>query len=744
MALSPTPSLARLSLQVCTETAMNARNPVRFFRLRDAGALFGGVLVLLLSLPAVAVQLAIPSGHPRNWYGNAARLDQARNYYQSTPFTPAGEPTALNFARALRGVLTGNVADCDQAVAYLDGWTAPAGIGGFRDATRQQGEALLLIYDWCHARLSPGQITNLVARWNGYMDRDNGDDFANQGSEANNYFWGRVRNNLLWGIASYGENPRAQEFIDNALETRLGQWFPSWYQDFGRGGVFPEGADYGSVTLSYPLVPFASAADFGFDPYAQTPYFREALYALIYGTTPGPTSTTGVAPAGNVLFPFNDDATFFDGSPINTRTYYGDVARFFGQRDAGSGTARHMRAWLAATSAGRSWMFDALGGSGQAADLNALPLDYFAPGAAVFFSRSAHDANASALHIQIGTPGGVQHRHRDAGNFQFWRKGRWITRESVGYSKPLAAFAGNGTVDTEHHVAHNGLLFQGRTTGRWVGSGPVVIPPGADRGDQPDGLPEVVRLQHHPEFGYVVADFSKAYRNTGGRRVDWPYADKAVREFLFLRRFGALVILDRLRGSSDSQLPFYFTPNWISSVEGSGAPDPLAVHVNADQVLRTFLMHFETAPSLSANRASAAVGGQIAELITLLPANPQFRVVDEDRAGAELYGQHRLELDASGSVENYFLNVVHGRDSGAAALSATLVDNGSSWTLQLSDAQQGTASVLLNKGMASQGGSVSFGAAPVALSNAVQGITVTSAGPVWAQQQEAIFANGFD
>lgn len=711
--------------------------------LRRAAAL---AFPLLAVVPVVAhaVSLDIPSGHPRNWYGNAARLAQARAHYQATPFTPSGEPTTLAFGRALRGLLTNNTSDCDQAVAHLATWEAPAGIGGFRDATRQQGEALLLIYDWCHQRLSPAQITTLVARWNGYIDRDNGDTFANRGSEANNYFWGRVRNNLLWGIASHGHNPRAQEFIDNALETRLGSWFPSWYQDFGRGGVFPEGADYGSVTLSYPIVPFQSAADFGYDPYAQTAYFREAIYALIYGTTPGPTRTSGVAPTGNVLFPFNDDATFFDGSPINARTYYGDVARYFGQRNAASGNARHMRGWLAATNAGRGWMFDALGGSGQAADLGMLPLDYFAPGAAVFYARSAHDANASAVHLQLGTPGGVQHRHRDAGNFQFWRKGRWITRESVGYSKRLAAFGGNGTVDTEHHVAHNGLLFQGRTTGRWVGSGPIVIPPGQDRGDQPDGLPEVVRVHHHAEFGYIATDFSRSYRNTNGRRVDWPYADKAVREFLFLRRFNALVILDRVRTSGDSQLPFYTSGNWINTIEGTSTPDPLAVHVPASAVVRTFLMHFETPPALTANRASAVVGEQVADLITLLPASPTYRAIHEDIPGNELYGQHRLELDVSGSVESYFLNVVHGRDVGATALAASLADNGASWTLTLSDPQQGTASIVLQKGMVSSGGSVALGAAaPVTLHTGVQDIQVAAEGPVWASLVDLIFANGF-
>ncbi|UXI70059.1 hypothetical protein [Tahibacter amnicola] len=692
-----------------------------------------------LVLSAVhAASLNIPAGHPRLWYGNATRLAQARTYNQTVPFTPTGSTTQLNAGRALRGLLTNNTTDCDQAAAYLAGWRAEDQ-GGFRDAIRQQGDSLLLIYDWCHSRLTAPQIATLVTRWNGYMDTENADGFANQGSEANNYFWGRVRNNLMWGIASFGDNPRAQEFINNALDLRLSTWFSRWYGDFGRGGVFVEGADYGSVMLSYPIIPFASAADFGYDPYTATPFFREAIYALIYGTTPGPTTITDGFSGGALLFPFNDDESFRQGSVINNRQYLGDFARYFGHRDNTSGNAVHMRAWLAATNAGRSWMFDALGGTGQAADLATLPTDYYAPGAGVFYARTGHDANATAVHVQLGTPGGIEHRHRDAGNFQMWRKGRWITRETTGYSDQIAGFAGNGSVDSEDHLAHNGLQFQGRTTAMWIGTGPTVIPPGEDRGDQPDGLPEVVRVQHATDFGYVAVDFTKSYRNTNGRRVDWPYADKAVREFLFVRPLGALIVLDRMRGSADSTLPFYSTGNWVN------ANAPLSDHLAPEQVRRTFLMHFETQPTIAGSRVQAALGTQVSELRTLVPASPMYRLVNEDRPGDEPAGQYRLELDSSGTLESYFINVIHGRDSAEAAITATAVDNGMSWTVQLTHPTRGSATILLNKGMASQGGSVTInGGAPVALISGLQGISVTPAGPVWASASDSIFRNGFD
>ncbi|MBP6693315.1 MAG: hypothetical protein KA162_12820, partial [Xanthomonadales bacterium] len=427
-----------------------------------------------------------------------------------------------------------------------------------------------------------------------------------------------------------------------------------------------------------------------------------------------------------LLFPFNDDESFREGSVINVRDYLGNYARTFGQRVPASGNARAIRAWLAGTNAGRGWMFDALGGSGDPADIASLPLDYYAPGAAVLYSRSGHDANAMEVHVQLGTPGGVEHRHRDAGNFQVWRKGRWLTRESVGYAENIAGYAGAGSVDTEHHLAHNGLMFQGRTTARWVGTGPVVIPPGADRGDQPDGLPRVVRLQHMPDFSYLVVDFSQAYRNTNGRRVDWPYAERALREFLFIRPLNALVILDRMRASSDSLLSFYGTDSWVER------SDPLAVRVGAAQVTRSFIMHFEVAPTTAANRVQATLGNQVSELITLLPASPAFRIVNEDRPGDEDAGQFRLELDSVGSVESYFLNVVHGRDSGDAPLAATLADNGDRWTLQLNHPVLGNASVVLKKGMVSKGGSIAISPGSVALLNpGLQGLAVTADGPVW-------------
>ena len=695
-------------------------------------------LVLLpIAMPvAHAAQLQIPTTHPRLWYGNPARLQQARTHFASHPFVP-GPNNA--FEKALRGVVTGNNADCDAAADYLVGWEARPGMGGFRDDTRQNGEALLLIFDWCFSSLSLQEVNTLVTRWNGYMDRDTADPDGNRYDEANNYWWGRTRNLLLWGIASRGVNTRAQEFIDQALDVRMGLWFPQWYANFGRGGVFPEGGDYGAVSLSYPLIAFASAADFGFDPYARTPYFREAIYALIYGTTPGPSAISGSYAGGSLLFPFNDDENFHNGSVINARTYLGDFARYFGTRNA-TGNARHTRAWLAQTGARRQWMFDALGGSGLIGDLTPLPLDYYAPGAQVLDARTSHGMDATQVHLQLGTPGGTQHRHIDGGSFQIWRKGRWITRESTGYSNRLVAYgqpSGSAvTMDASAPAAHNALLMEGRSMGVWAGEHtPVFIPPGGSSPNEnhPRGLPHVRRLQHEPPFAFAAVDYTAAYRHRVDTRLDWPYTDRIGREFVFIRPLQALIVFDRIRASGDSQRPFYFGPNWFWD----------GPNVSAAQVRRSFISHFETPPSVTGNRVTATLGDQTSELITMLPLNPTYRIVNEDVPGHELAGQHRLELDHIGAAESYFLNVLTGYDTGEARFTVQLVEDSERFTLRVNHPQRGSATIVLRKGMDSTGGSVSInGGVPIALREDVQGIVVDDEGPHWAG--DPIFDDGFD
>ncbi len=79
------------------------------------------------------------------------------------------------------------------------------------------------------------------------------------GMESSNYYWGYLRNELNWGIATYYENSMAQTFLNDALVTRWQNGVLPYFAGPDKGGVPPEGSAYGPVMLSYPVVPFTTA-----------------------------------------------------------------------------------------------------------------------------------------------------------------------------------------------------------------------------------------------------------------------------------------------------------------------------------------------------------------------------------------------------------------------------------------------------------------------------------------------------
>src|SRR5436305_2794305 len=100
--------------------------------------------------------------------------------------------------------------------------------------------------------------------------------------EASNVYWGYLRNELNWGIATYGENPMAGQFLDFALKTRWADSFLPYAGPGGQGagGVPQEGSQYGRYMLQYPLIPFATAAQMGRQLYDETPFFKAAVFYL--------------------------------------------------------------------------------------------------------------------------------------------------------------------------------------------------------------------------------------------------------------------------------------------------------------------------------------------------------------------------------------------------------------------------------------------------------------------------------
>ena len=91
--------------------------------------------------------------------------------------------------------------------------------------------------------------------------------------------------------------------------------------------------------------------------------------------------------------------------------------------------------------------------------------------------------------------------------------------------------------------------------------------------------------------------------------------------------------------------------------------------------------------------------------------------------------------------------MVTGYDAGEPVLQANLVEQASTWTLNLVHPTRGSASVVLAKGMESHGGSISIdGAQPVAFNTYVQGMRVDDDGPWWFgdPRRDLLFADGYE
>jgi hypothetical protein len=221
-----------------------------------------------------------------------------------------------------------------------------------------------------------------------------------------------------------------------------------------------------------------------------------------------------------------------------------------------------------------------------------------------------------------------------------------------------------------------------------------------------NGSPIVTRLESRPEYSFAAVDLSPAYRNnvccSGHPERDNAAIKHLEREFLFIRSLETMVIFDRILAAD-------------------------AGNISAENVVKTFLAHFEQAPRIDdANHVTAANGPQTLRLTTLVPARARYQVVREGGVG-----QYRLEVNDSGSAQSYFLHVLQARDTSKANLTASVDDNKNSYTVTLEDPQHGPVRLIFNKGMTSSGGGITIGGREMSLTARVQDITVTDEGPVW-------------
>jgi Heparinase II/III-like protein len=637
--------------------------------------------------------LAIPKAHPRIWWSRE-RLARARSWLARHRLQPRSDNAWDN---GLCYVVTRQPQYARVVIKLMLAFEIPeerleqVSVDYYR-----WNDWFPVLFDWTYDAMTEEQRRKLIQRYNHYVEVTSKKPWGGPTMPTNNYYWGYFRNELNWAIATYYESPMARSFLEHALTTRWQKSFTPFAASQARGGVPSEGTQYGRYMLQYPVVPFTTMRLLGRDLFRETDFYRDAIFYMIYGTTPAPTFRKGGQEKPYYqLFPFADDEND-GGYPSARSSYYGDFMAAMADEWGEQPVGQYARHWLAGVQPEFSNYVAAVDDPGKQREFGDLPLDYYATSAGYFYLRTRWSPDCTALLLQLGHAPGNSHPHLDQGTFQIWRHARWLSKESTGYSMP---FAGSWPTATN---AHNGIVFNNR----------------GQANSAPDGPAKILRLESRADYAYAAVDLTPVYRAHKANypdRDDNPYVGHVVREFLFIRPMETLLVLDRLESTSEK--------------------DP------ANEVVKTFVLHFPEKPQVQGTDSVLGQNGdQALQITTLVPAKPEYEVVDEGDFTGKHYDasfyQYRLEVKDKGQAQSYFLHVLQARDSTGVAIQAQIKDEADGWRVQLDHPTLGHAAVAFKKGMTSTGGAFAYAAKepPTSLKPLradVQAIKVTETGPVW-------------
>lgn len=678
--------------------------------------------------------LDIPAGHPRLLFSTPALLAQARQWFTAT-YGADGNGFTLDpdnpIDYAFSYLMTGNTANAQFAINWLMALPHPG-----QDSMRWYGEYAILIFDWCYDQLTPSQKATALANWSAYTLEADSWSWGGPNMPGNNYYWGYLRNGLLWGITSHGEDAQADYLLNDAIVTRYRGTFLPYALSTLQGGAPAEGSQYGHYQLGYPIIPFLTAGTLGVPLYNETPWYKEAVMYLVYAATNAPTPSHGAIPPTYHLWPYADDAQWTVGSSL----VHSDVGDFLqaAATQWPQGVGRYARHLLTLANVPRMAYLQALDArvANDELDFSGLSLDYWAPGIKFLYARTGWDGQATSLMLQLAEVPGEGHEHQDYGSFQLWRAGQWMTRETVTYEDLVPGWQGIGQENGSKGHTHNVILFEGIGTNSQFYAG--------NPDNYGDGPAQVSRMGRGSDFAFAVTDLGKAYRShlsnyiesgTTRLRDDNAHVKGLVREFLWVRPLSTLVVFDRMESMAFDRHD--------AEVDNGVTITPRVT--DAALVHKTFLLHSEapltSSPLGALTSYTATSGTSVLRCTTVLPASPTTQVVNEgmampaDTLSADL-AQFRLEITTSGAAQSYFLHVIQARDAAASDVVPTLTEDGTTYTLTLTRGTA-TARIVFQKGMASTGGTFGYAAtgspALAPLPTTVQSITVTDNGPVWGQ-----------
>jgi hypothetical protein len=697
--------------------------------------------------------ITIPASHPA-WYWNPAKQTTAAAWAAATGYTAQlTAPRPLDPQdMAFSCYAMSSAAACSDVVTWATTFAIDGCTGNGDDNQRAYGEEIFDAYDWAHSSFTSGQLATLASNWNTCMTHQDANvgDWGLYGASgtlsmpSNNYFWGDTRTDIIMGVATMQDNSSVGNArLDIGLGTNGAAYNSSRWNNVKNFDAGPtpqidyfknntsglnygfdgyEGfGEYGRYMLDYSAQMLGSLSLLGRPLENEDTLYFSGVVAALYNTVYD-TSFRG----GYEYFPWSDDEDYVSGPTgcgyqshngyanhssytagtggcLMQSQYFGDFMQAVVNEVPTTNIAKLARTWLNTVKPSVSPIFASLDANPTPMALTALPLDYGTAFGYLWTRDNWNDLSAGAA-TQCLFQGnlssiGTGHNHQDAGNFECYRHGIPIIRETVGYTETVAGYGGSGTTIVAAGLAHNVGLVNGAGSSSFQGC------------CVSNGLGTVLRRDSQPGYAYEATNIAAPYSNAHGNGN--AEVSNYVREFFFFRGIPALLIVDR----------------WMT---------------NTATYSTTFSTHCLTSPTENTSGAyytdSCTADGQEALYTSLVPAHPSQTIVNESANGATCATtpsscQYRIESNNSpGNVLSYQIVAVQlGNSSGFSALTPSIVDSNSSnpalgtFTITL-DAND---SIVINKGATSIGGAIVAAGVPYTLSTVVESMAIDGSGPVW-------------
>jgi hypothetical protein len=316
-----------------------------------------------------------------------------------------------------------------------------------------------------------------------------------------------------------------------------------------------------------------------------------------------------------------------------------------------------------------------------------LPLAHFAEGLGRLLVRTGWDEDASWFTYALGWIA-VDHQHGDGNQFEFYRKGEWLTKERTGYGFHIGSSDYHNTLSLENDAPdHNDpddyrSIYHDRGS-QWS--------PGAS------GDPTILAMSTGDEYVYALGDATNLYNTAYDNAVDIEHASRSI---VWLKP-DHIFVYDRAMSKTEGR----FKRFWLN-------------------------LTAEATPGGNRTTVTTPKGQQFA-IATLLPADAEISVepaeaLEENREPA--IGDpitHRLRVEAPGGPSSVrFLHVLQGADAGAELDQAVSIE--SSGATAFAGAAAGTTAVLFPVDLGVELEELTYRAPESAVLHLITGLTAGS------------------